>query len=168
MRQYAPLKRRLTITLHGSISQKTTLNIILAAVRTWNLTEVLMYVSKWAPGTASWEIKWPKRDLTSHLYPQLRLHLQSSMECTPSSSTTGLQHNRIAAQQACSTEEAINICAHCSVLNRTQNHTIPLFIRRRENKRWRHKNGTQFTVQQNAPQKLPNFLWWELLELKQE
>jgi hypothetical protein len=27
--------------LHGSISQKTTLNIILAAVRTWNLTEKL-------------------------------------------------------------------------------------------------------------------------------
>jgi hypothetical protein len=31
---YAPLKRRSTIILHGSISQKTTLNIILAAVRT--------------------------------------------------------------------------------------------------------------------------------------
>jgi hypothetical protein len=29
-----PLKRRSTITLHGSISQKTTLNIIFAAVRT--------------------------------------------------------------------------------------------------------------------------------------
>jgi hypothetical protein len=38
-RQYAPPKRRSTIILHGSISQKTTLNIILAAVRTWNLTE---------------------------------------------------------------------------------------------------------------------------------
>jgi hypothetical protein len=37
-RQYAPLKRRSTIILHGSISQKTTLHIILAAVRTWNLT----------------------------------------------------------------------------------------------------------------------------------
>jgi hypothetical protein len=37
-RQYAPLKRRSTIILHGRISQKTTLNIILAAVRTWNLT----------------------------------------------------------------------------------------------------------------------------------
>jgi hypothetical protein len=37
-RQYAPLKSRSTIILHGSISQKTTLNIILAAVRTWNLT----------------------------------------------------------------------------------------------------------------------------------
>jgi hypothetical protein len=31
---YAPLKRRSTIILHGSISQQTTLNIILAAVRT--------------------------------------------------------------------------------------------------------------------------------------
>jgi hypothetical protein len=37
-RQYTPLKRRSTIILHGSISQKTTLNIILAAVRTWTLT----------------------------------------------------------------------------------------------------------------------------------
>jgi hypothetical protein len=32
--QYAPLKRRSTIILHGSITQKTALNIILAAVRT--------------------------------------------------------------------------------------------------------------------------------------
>jgi hypothetical protein len=32
--QYAPLKRRPTILLHGSITQKTALNIILAAVRT--------------------------------------------------------------------------------------------------------------------------------------
>jgi hypothetical protein len=37
-RQYAPLTRRSAIILHGSITQKTTLNIILAAVRTWNLT----------------------------------------------------------------------------------------------------------------------------------
>jgi hypothetical protein len=36
-RQYAPLKRQSIIILHGSITQKTTLNIILAAVRTWNL-----------------------------------------------------------------------------------------------------------------------------------
>jgi hypothetical protein len=39
-RQYAPLKRRSTIILHGSTSQKTILNIILAAVRTWNLTYI--------------------------------------------------------------------------------------------------------------------------------
>jgi hypothetical protein len=37
-RQNAPLKRRSTIILHCSISQKTILNIIPAAVRTWNLT----------------------------------------------------------------------------------------------------------------------------------
>jgi hypothetical protein len=37
-RQYASLKCRSTIILHGSTSQKTILNIILAAVRTWNLT----------------------------------------------------------------------------------------------------------------------------------
>jgi hypothetical protein len=37
-RQYVPLKRRSTIILHGITSQKTILNIILAAVRTWNLT----------------------------------------------------------------------------------------------------------------------------------
>jgi hypothetical protein len=37
-RQYAPLKRRSTIILHGSITQKIAMNIILAAVRTWNLT----------------------------------------------------------------------------------------------------------------------------------
>jgi hypothetical protein len=37
-RQYAPLKRLSTLTwLHGATSQKT-LNSILAAVRTWNLT----------------------------------------------------------------------------------------------------------------------------------
>jgi hypothetical protein len=36
-RQHVPLKRRSTTNLHGSISQKTILNIILAAVRTWNL-----------------------------------------------------------------------------------------------------------------------------------
>jgi hypothetical protein len=39
-RQYAPLNRRSTIILHGSTSQKTILNLILAAVRTWNLTEL--------------------------------------------------------------------------------------------------------------------------------
>jgi hypothetical protein len=32
------LHHLITIILHGSTSQKTTLNIILAAVRTWNLT----------------------------------------------------------------------------------------------------------------------------------
>jgi hypothetical protein len=37
-RQYAPLKRRSTIILLGSTSQNTALNIILTAVRTWNLT----------------------------------------------------------------------------------------------------------------------------------
>jgi hypothetical protein len=37
-RQYAPLKRWSTVILHGSTSQKTVLNIILTAVRTWNLT----------------------------------------------------------------------------------------------------------------------------------
>jgi hypothetical protein len=37
-RQYAPLKRRSTIILHGSTSKKTILNFILAAMRTWNLT----------------------------------------------------------------------------------------------------------------------------------
>jgi hypothetical protein len=37
-RQHVPLKRRSTIILHGSTSQKTNLNFILAAVRTWNLT----------------------------------------------------------------------------------------------------------------------------------
>jgi hypothetical protein len=42
VRHYVPLKRRSTIILHGSISQKTTLNIILAAVRTWNLTSALL------------------------------------------------------------------------------------------------------------------------------
>jgi hypothetical protein len=38
-RQYAPLKRRSTFILHGSISQKTILNIIPTAVRTWSLTK---------------------------------------------------------------------------------------------------------------------------------
>jgi hypothetical protein len=37
-RKYVPLKRRSTIILDVSTSQKTILNIILAAVRTWNLT----------------------------------------------------------------------------------------------------------------------------------
>jgi hypothetical protein len=40
-RQYAPLKRRSTIILHDSTSQKTILNFILAAVRTWNLTRII-------------------------------------------------------------------------------------------------------------------------------
>jgi hypothetical protein len=40
--QYAPLKRRSTIILHGSTTQKTALNIILAAVRTWNLTTEIL------------------------------------------------------------------------------------------------------------------------------
>jgi hypothetical protein len=42
-RQYAPLKRRSTIILQGSTSQKTILNIILAAVRTWNLTSIVSF-----------------------------------------------------------------------------------------------------------------------------
>jgi hypothetical protein len=45
-RQHAPLKHRSTIILHGSISQKTTLIIVLAAVRTWNLTKYL-HASFW-------------------------------------------------------------------------------------------------------------------------
>jgi hypothetical protein len=36
-RQRVSLKRRSTFILHGSTSQKTNLNFILAAVRTWNL-----------------------------------------------------------------------------------------------------------------------------------
>jgi hypothetical protein len=39
--QHVILKRRSTIILHGSTSQKTNLNFILAAVRTWNLTMCL-------------------------------------------------------------------------------------------------------------------------------
>jgi hypothetical protein len=49
-RQYAPLKRRSTIILHGSITQKTALNIILAAMRTWNHTymkQVCSHESTW-------------------------------------------------------------------------------------------------------------------------
>jgi hypothetical protein len=42
-RQHVPLKRRSTIILHGSTSQKTNLNFILAAVRTWNLTWTKSY-----------------------------------------------------------------------------------------------------------------------------
>jgi hypothetical protein len=42
-RQHVPLKRWSTIILHGSTSQKTNLNFILAAVRTWNLTWFLYY-----------------------------------------------------------------------------------------------------------------------------
>jgi hypothetical protein len=42
--EYVPLKRRSTIILHGSTSQKTNLNIILAAVRTWNLTQKYKYM----------------------------------------------------------------------------------------------------------------------------
>jgi hypothetical protein len=51
-RQYAPLKRRSTSTwLHGATSQKT-LNFILAAVRTWNLTQ-WHNVSELRPPTSS-------------------------------------------------------------------------------------------------------------------
>jgi hypothetical protein len=43
--QQAPLKRRLTSTrLHGATSQKTVI-LILAAVRTWNLTKLYMFFS---------------------------------------------------------------------------------------------------------------------------
>jgi hypothetical protein len=42
---YAPLKRRWTSTwLHSATSQKT-LNIIFAAVRTWNLTDCVMFLT---------------------------------------------------------------------------------------------------------------------------
>jgi hypothetical protein len=41
-RQYVPLKRRSTIILQGRTSQKTILNFILAAVRTWNLTSLFL------------------------------------------------------------------------------------------------------------------------------
>jgi hypothetical protein len=46
-RQHVPLKRRSTIILHGSTSQKTILNFILATLRTWNLTcnSVLLFLS---------------------------------------------------------------------------------------------------------------------------
>jgi hypothetical protein len=55
-RQYATLKRRSTIILHGSTTQKTTLNIILAAVRTWNLTNWLRF---WDGCLARCSIQWP-------------------------------------------------------------------------------------------------------------
>jgi hypothetical protein len=43
-RQHVPLKRRSTIILHGSTSQKTFLNFILAAVRTWNLRRLKPFI----------------------------------------------------------------------------------------------------------------------------
>jgi hypothetical protein len=50
----------LTIILHGSTSQKTILNIILAAVRTWNLT---WYATDYVNPdqfykTDNWNAKW--------------------------------------------------------------------------------------------------------------
>jgi hypothetical protein len=42
-----PLKRRSTIILHGSTSQKKILNFILAAVRTWNLTISIIVHCSW-------------------------------------------------------------------------------------------------------------------------
>jgi hypothetical protein len=44
-RQHVPLKRRSTIILHGSTSQKTNLNLILAAARTWNLALIKWLVT---------------------------------------------------------------------------------------------------------------------------
>jgi hypothetical protein len=56
-RQYAPLKRRSTYTwLHSSTSQKT-LNCILAAVRSWNLTHCLPL--------QSWSEPWSLHDVTT-------------------------------------------------------------------------------------------------------
>jgi hypothetical protein len=43
-RQHVPLKRRSIIILNGGTSQKTNLNFILAAVRSWNLTWFSMLV----------------------------------------------------------------------------------------------------------------------------
>jgi hypothetical protein len=43
-REREVLKRRSTIILHGSTTQKTALNIILAAVRTWNLTLSIVFL----------------------------------------------------------------------------------------------------------------------------
>jgi hypothetical protein len=58
-----------TIILHGSISQKTILNIILAAVRTWNLTYIIHtlpltknYRTSRVTGCDSWagdRVYWP-------------------------------------------------------------------------------------------------------------
>jgi hypothetical protein len=60
-RQYAPLKRRSTIILHGSITQKTALNIILAAVRTWNFSLSLRDTRRhtwptWAAAAEFWTV----------------------------------------------------------------------------------------------------------------
>jgi hypothetical protein len=64
-RQHVPLKRRSTIILHGSTSQKTILNFILAAVRTWNLTDVTKFL-RWITCTLqcniSYKIKQVSRD----------------------------------------------------------------------------------------------------------
>jgi hypothetical protein len=43
-RQHVPLKHRSTNILHGSTSQKTILNFILSAVRTWNLTCIVWLI----------------------------------------------------------------------------------------------------------------------------
>jgi hypothetical protein len=48
-RQHAPLKRRTIIILHGSTSQKTILNFILAAVRTWKLQKLQIRLDKGYP-----------------------------------------------------------------------------------------------------------------------
>jgi hypothetical protein len=55
-RQHAPLKRRSTIILHGSISQKTTLNVILAAVKTLNLTIIKADYRLHIREQSSWKI----------------------------------------------------------------------------------------------------------------
>jgi hypothetical protein len=55
-----PLKRRSTIILHGSTSQKTNLNFILAAVRTWILTSTYfpwLNGRMWQPCTALFRIQ---------------------------------------------------------------------------------------------------------------
>jgi hypothetical protein len=44
-RQYAPLKRRSTIILHSSISQKTTLNIISNTFCRWIKLENMLFIS---------------------------------------------------------------------------------------------------------------------------
>jgi hypothetical protein len=120
-RQYVSLKCRLTIILYGSTSQKTILNIILAVVRTWNLTIPIKFPyqlvkkerGKMPNGTKKnnkWNASWtsPMKSLP-HIIHVNYTHMTYCLSPSPYVSTNKIIQNHILS----CLRSAESVCSHC-------------------------------------------------------
>jgi hypothetical protein len=78
-RQYAPLKRRSTIILHGSATQKTALNTILSALITYKKNYITYLISCWAihdDSRSNWQ-RWNRQNRYYHPVRSSKLGIHS-------------------------------------------------------------------------------------------